>query len=144
MQEDPERTSTDEGLRETSERMRAVIENAPVVVFLLDREGVVTLSGGKGMASFGMRPGDTVGESALAMDDLPEVVNVRRALAGEEVSAFVKLGEATFETRYTPVRPGEGGEVTGVRCGRRLRRRRAPRSLNTPTTVHPCHKPRDP
>ena len=69
------------------------------------------------MASFGMRPGDTVGESALAMDELPEVVeNVRRALSGEEVSALVKLGEATFETRYTPVRDGggEGGEVTGV------------------------------
>ena len=115
MQEDPQRTSTDEGLRETSERMHAVIENAPAVVFLLDREGTVTLSGGKGMASFGMRPGDTVGESALAMDDLPEVVaNVRRALSGEEVSALVKLGEATFETRYTPVRDGEGGEVTGV------------------------------
>ncbi len=96
--------------------MRAVIENAPAVVFLLDREGVVALSGGKGLASFGMRPGDTVGESALAMDHLPEVVkNVRRALSGEEVSALVEIGEATFETRYSPVRDsGSGEEVTGV------------------------------
>ena len=112
MQEDPGRTGADEGPQETAERMRAVIENAPAVVFLLDHEGVVALSGGKGMASFGMRPGDTVGESALAMDHLPEVAkNVRRALSGEEVSALVKIGEATFETRYTPVRAGEGGEV---------------------------------
>ena len=114
--EDPGRTGADEGPQEAAQhRMRAVIENAPAVVFLLDREGVVTLSGGKGMASFGMRPGDTVGESALAMDYLPEVVkNVRRALSGEEVSALVELGEATFETRYSPVRDGEEGEVTGV------------------------------
>ena len=79
MRENSGQSGTDEGLQETAKRrVRAVIENAPAFIFLLDSEGVVTLSGGKCMASFGMRPGDTVGESALAMDHLPEVVkNVR-------------------------------------------------------------------
>ena len=116
MQEDPGRTEADEGLQDIVDRAGAFIENAPAIIFLLDGEGVVVLSGGKGMATIGLRPGDTVGESALLMDYLPDAVaNVQRALSGEEVSALVEIGEATFETRYSPVREGGSGEkVTGV------------------------------
>ena len=50
-EEDPRRTGVDEGPQGAAQRrMRAVIENAPSVVFLLNRVGVVTLSGSKGMA----------------------------------------------------------------------------------------------
>ena len=39
MQEDPGQTGADEGSQGITERIRAVIENAPAVGFLLDREG---------------------------------------------------------------------------------------------------------
>jgi len=43
-------------------RYRSVIGNAPVVIYQLDRDGVFTMSEGRGLAALGLTPGQVVGQ----------------------------------------------------------------------------------
>ena len=104
-----------QALRRVEHGLHAVVSNAPVVLFAVDREGVFTLSEGRGLASLGLQPGQVVGASAYEFyRDHPRIVEcLRRALAGEDFTAVVAVGDLTFETRYAPQR-NEAGEVVGV------------------------------
>ncbi|MCH7802320.1 MAG: HAMP domain-containing protein, partial [Chloroflexi bacterium] len=53
-------------LRESEERMRAVMTGAPVTILALDREGTFTLSEGQGLQAFGVGPDASQGESVLS------------------------------------------------------------------------------
>jgi PAS domain S-box-containing protein len=102
-------------LKRAQEQLRAVIANAPIVLFAIDRDGVFTLSEGRGLASLGRQPGEVVGQSAFEVyRDVPQVVdNLKRALAGEDFTDVVDIGTVAFETRYTPLHD-ETGQVVGV------------------------------
>ena len=95
--------------------LRAVAANLPVVLFALDREGVFTLSEGRGLEALGLEPSQVIGRSAFEMyREAPQIVeDVRRALSGEEFSAISEMDGLTFEVWYSPLR-GEVGEVAGV------------------------------
>jgi len=110
-----ERLHVEEALRAAEERLRALVVNAPVVLFALDANGMFTLSEGRALESLGLAPGQVVGRSAYEIyRGVPAILdNIRRALAGEEFTAVVDLGKFAFETRYTPVRDAEG-RVTGL------------------------------
>ncbi len=109
------RARAEEALRASEERVRTVVSNAPVVLFSLDREGVYTLSEGRGLAALNEQPGQAVGSSALAMyRSRPEIVGaIRRALDGETCTSVAKVAGVVFETHYTPLR-GVDGTVAGV------------------------------
>jgi len=109
------RTRAEAALRTTEERMRTVVSNAPVVLFALDRDGVYTLSEGRGLAALGLRPGAGVGSSIFEVyrSVPPVLAAVRRALGGEAHTMVVDVGGIAFETRYTPLYDAEG-VVTGV------------------------------
>src|SRR5207244_4736692 len=97
-------------------RLRAVIDEAPVVLFALDRAGTITFSGGKGLARLGLDPGQRVGQpigDALARTFAPAQAYFDRAFAGEPVAWTGSLGDATFECRLRPVADGRGG-VAGI------------------------------
>ena len=102
-------------LRESQELLSTVVTGAPIVLFAVDKEGVFTLSEGTGLDALGLTPGEVVGRSVFDVyQDVPEVVeNIRCALAGEEVTSTVQVGELTFESRYSPLR-GDNGEVIGL------------------------------
>ena len=102
-------THTDE-----AEQLHVVTENAPVVLFAFDRHGVVTLNQGAGLASLGMIAGEVVGKSVweVCENDPTLLDNCRRALAGETLTARVRIKNATFDTRYVPV--FEDGAVASV------------------------------
>ncbi|MCI0452244.1 MAG: ATP-binding protein [Candidatus Latescibacteria bacterium] len=102
-------------LRDTEQRLRALVEQAPIVAFAIDRDGVFTLSEGHGLAALGLKPGQVVGQSAYEIyRDVPRIVdNVRRCLAGESVNDVVQVGDLVFESIYTP-RRDEHGFVAGV------------------------------
>ncbi len=110
-----ERLHVEEALRAAEERLRALVANAPVVLFALDADGIFTLSEGRALESLGLKPGQVVGQSVYDVyREVPAVIeNVRRALAGEEFTAVVDVARFAFETRYTPVRDAEG-RVTGL------------------------------
>jgi len=104
----------EEALR-TSEAVRTVAANMPVVLFAFDRAGVFTLSEGKGLSALGLKPGEVVGRSVFDIyRDVPQVLdNVQRALAGESFSVSSEIAGASLEIWYSPLRDPTGS-VTGV------------------------------
>jgi PAS domain S-box-containing protein len=104
-----------EALKESELRLRTVISNVPVVLFALDRGGVVTLSEGRGLENLGFEPGEMVGRSISELyGDRPEILeDVNRALGGEEFSAVREVAGMVFETWYSPLQASTG-EVIGM------------------------------
>ena len=101
--------------RDIEQRLRAVIESAPVVMFAIDANGVFTLSEGRGLEMLGLKPGQVVGLSAYELyRDTPQIAaNIRSSLAGEVVNEIVSVGDRVFESLYSP-RYDESGVVLGV------------------------------
>jgi PAS domain S-box-containing protein len=100
--------------RTAHQRMIFAVEHAPVLVYAIDRNGIITLSEGSALAGLGFRPGELVGRpvsevygNRYAADDL------RRAYAGEVVSFTVDIEGFILDSWLTPVRD-ERGEVDGV------------------------------
>lgn len=113
-----ERERAFRSLRASEARLRAVVSNAPIVLFAVDRDGAFTISEGKGLEALGLRGGEVVGKSAFQVyREFPAIVeNLRRALSGEPVIDTVTVNGLYFETHYLPVRnsAGEVEEVIGV------------------------------
>ncbi|MCU4753862.1 PAS domain S-box protein [Halobacteria archaeon AArc-curdl1] len=103
-----DRVEREQALVERSERLQVIVENAPVVLFSLDENGVFTLSEGSALERIGLEPGEVVGESATAVfADHPEIVeDIETALDGHEVHVFREVGGRVFETWYRPVVTG--------------------------------------
>jgi PAS domain S-box-containing protein len=113
------RKRAEEALRESEERLRTVITNAPVVLFAIDRQGVFTIVEGRGLSGLGLRPGENVGRSVFDVyRDVPEVIDAaRRALAGESFTATVELAGLTFEGHYGPLHDRHGRVCGGIGVG---------------------------
>lgn len=96
------------------QRLRTIVENAPVVLFAVDRSRTVTLQVGKGLDEIGVEQNQMVGEP---IDDLfgdsPVIVDaIDRSLDGEPTDVTVDLWGQTYQVWYQPVETG--GEVTSV------------------------------
>jgi PAS domain S-box-containing protein len=109
---------TAEALRTAEERLREVVNNAPVVVFALDRDGVITLSEGSALSNVGLEPGQTVGRSMFEFfpPDSDLYAITKRALAGEEVRMTRRTASSWWEAHLTPLRDDAGhpAGLTGV------------------------------
>ncbi len=110
------RRATLQALRESEQRLRTVVSNAPLVLFAVDRDGTFAFSDGKGLAALGFQPGELVGRSAYDVyRDSPEIAeNIRRALAGDAFTVVVPAAERRFETRYEPIYDAEHGIVGAI------------------------------
>jgi PAS domain S-box-containing protein len=97
------------------EQLRAIVANAPIVLFAVDRAGIFTLSRGLGLEALGITPDGHVGQSYFTLyGHLPEsVATMRRVLAGEPATTIERFRDLVFETRWMPTRDAEG-TVTGV------------------------------
>ncbi len=104
-----------QALKQTETQLRTVIGSAALVLFVINRDGIFTLSEGEGLKNLNLKPGELVGQSVfhLYRDNHQVLQNVRRALNGECFSDAVQLGDLTFETRYSPL-ADEAGSVTSV------------------------------
>ena len=113
-----ERTLAEDQLHQAEQRLRDLIANAPVILFALDRFGVVTLSEGKGLDTFGVKSGELVGQSIFDLyHDSPGLhSNARRALAGEAVTFITEANDESFEIHLIPLldKNGRVAGVTGV------------------------------
>ena len=102
-------------LREKEARLRALLDNAPVVLWAVDRDGIITFAEGKGLAHLAFQPGELVGTSAF---ELPSeagtgVPQVAEPLAGRIYKGEVSIGGVWFEHASWPLRDASGA-VTGA------------------------------
>src|SRR5262249_18410632 len=107
-------------LKAAEERLRAVVNHAPVILFALDQHGIFTLSEGKGLESLRGQPGEVVGQSVFNVyRKAPHILaNIRRALAGETFTDTLEIeggpgAGLVFENYYAPLRD-HAGRVNGV------------------------------
>ncbi|MFC7203479.1 PAS domain-containing protein [Haloferax namakaokahaiae] len=105
-----ERKEREHALEESEMRLRSVIENAPLIVFMWDTDGVYTLSEGRGLSQLGLEPGQVVGQSVYDLyADYPDIIElVDRVTAGEELHTFVDVDDLTFEEWFEPVYDDDG------------------------------------
>jgi diguanylate cyclase (GGDEF)-like protein/PAS domain S-box-containing protein len=102
-------------LKESEQKLRTLLANMPVVLFVLDREGIFMHSEGEGLRAVGLKPGEVVGRSVWDVyRNYPDILDhLRRALSGDAHTATVRISGAAFETRYAPYRDADG-QVIGV------------------------------
>lgn len=107
-----------EGLDHQLARLSLVLENAPVILYGLDREGQFMFSEGDGIAAMGLKKGQIVGNSAFDLyRDTPGAAEaIRSALAGQHAVFRAHFGGAHFVSRLTPVLDDAGvvEQVVGV------------------------------
>jgi PAS domain S-box-containing protein len=109
------RKKAEGALPKSEDVLRAVVANAPVILWVLDREGVITLSEGRALEALGLSPGEVVGRSVFEVyRDAPKILeDNRRALAGESFTSTVEVAGRTYESLFSPIRD-ETGEIAGA------------------------------
>lgn len=120
-------------LRESEERLRTLVTNAPVVLFALDKHGAFTLSEGKSLSVLNLKPGEAVGQSVFDLYRGNEAVlaPVGRALAGVSSKAAMRVGQSDFEVWLQPLTKEDGssngliGVATDVTDRRKMEEERA-------------------
>jgi PAS domain S-box-containing protein len=110
-----DRRRAEDARRDAEKRLRAVVSNAPIVLFALDADGIITVCEGKGLEAGRIDPSQFVGRSYRDQEgEIRE--NLARALAGETFGKRVEFGGRIFDTLYSAVRSDDGGRqgVIGV------------------------------
>jgi PAS domain S-box-containing protein len=104
------RLTREEALRRSQELMRNVVNNAPLIIFAVDREATFTLSDGKELAKLGLEPGQVVGLSAFDVyQSVPEIVeNIKVTLTGKPTQFEAVVGELAYETWLEPIYDNKG------------------------------------
>lgn len=97
------------------DRLRLVLEHAPLILFAVDRSGTIMLLEGSGLATLAEHPERLVGQSLWAgVTAIPELADhLRRVLAGEAFTARVCYRGIVFQTRYLPLHDARGA-VSGA------------------------------
>ncbi len=103
-------------LKQSETLFRNVVENAPLVIFSLDKQGTFTLSEGQGLQDLGLKAGELVEKNAFEIyQDSPGMLADLEAVlnGGIPVESVTTLGEEYFENRFTPLKD-QFGNVTGM------------------------------
>lgn len=116
---------------EIEKRLEVAVHHAPILLFTVDRDGILTASDGALKPSLLGATTSSMGKSLLQMyKDHPVIVgNLRRALAGETVFYSASLGPFVLDVWVGPVRDAAGelagaiGVCTDVSEGRRVQSR---------------------
>lgn|GEM_PF-2077577 len=97
-------------LRETAERLRSVIENAPVILLAVSPEGVMTLTEGRGLDRLGFARGAS-GRSLRDVFGDEVHTCFEQARQGTGVSCVVALPQGTYEVAFSPVEGADRGTI---------------------------------
>lgn len=101
-------------LVEREVRLRTIVENAPLILFAVDRDRELTLQVGKGLDQVGVEQNRMVGQTVDELfGDSPAIIEaVDRSLAGEAVDVTTSVWDRTYQIWYQPIEVA--GEVTSV------------------------------
>jgi PAS domain S-box-containing protein len=115
------RWTAERALADSQSRLESVISNAPIVLFLLDQNGLFTFVRGRGLEALRLNPDELVGQSVFELSrGHPALVNhVSRALTGETFTEEVELAGVTLQSWYSPLPDGEGVMIVSTDITRR-------------------------
>jgi PAS domain S-box-containing protein len=109
------RKKAEDALRESEERLHAVVSNAPIILWACDRDGVLTLCEGHGLEQLGVAPGDLVGrklaEVYTSTNSEAVTRDLQRALEGETFQREVPVGDRAFDSWFAPLRDTRGDTI---------------------------------
>ncbi len=96
------------------QKLTQLVASMPMILWATDKNGIVTLSEGKGLASLGLKPGETVGWDMFNAPDVAveSVQYVKRALSGESFESIFNFGGRVVATSYSPL-----FDLSGERSG---------------------------
>ena len=113
-----ERLQAEDTRRRNEDHYRTLVSNIPSVAFVLNEDGIFTLSEGKGLAKLNLQPGEVVGLSAFDFyHDNPSIIDlIRNAYQGNSRRREISLQGNVFDVVTTPVfdKLGKVSEVIGV------------------------------
>lgn len=106
---------TREALRRSEQRCSTIASAVPIILFVEDRDMVITFIQGKGLELLGMKSEEIIGRRIS--EAFPNVAGLEedslRALSGEEFVTNVSIGGFIFESCYSPLRD-RAGDTVGV------------------------------
>ena len=96
-------------------RTDAIIQDAPVLLWAVDHNGIFTYYDGKVKNALGIRTEERIGKNILELyrGNLSVAGNVERALKGETVYGDSQIGSVSLENKFTP-QFDQDGNITGV------------------------------
>jgi signal transduction histidine kinase/DNA-binding response OmpR family regulator len=99
------RVRTETQLKNALARLRAVLASAPLFIWALDRNGMITVSEGQLLERVNLNSQDLVGRTLIALyADQPKIVDMtRRALSGQSIHETIEFRGLAVETWYTPI-----------------------------------------
>lgn len=110
-----DRKLAEEARRQSEKNLRTVVNNANVLIFILDKNGVILLSEGKALELFKFKPGQIVGLSIFEIfeDDNKAITDMELAFQGYEIKSTFTIQSYIFESIYSPYYDNSGN-VSGV------------------------------
>jgi rsbT co-antagonist protein RsbR len=95
--------------------LRVLLDNLPITIWVIDRDGTYLLNDGKALGHVGLKPGQLVGQNIFAMHPNADDPSspTRRALAGHPGHSTSHAMDRWWESWLLPLRE-DGGDVTAV------------------------------
>jgi len=114
-EQEAERTRLVAALQTSEEHFRTLVTNAPVVLTIVDRNGIITFSEGQGLEPLIRIHGNPVGRSIFEVyHNVPSLLqDIHRAFAGETFIAVNHLRGRVFQSHFMPVRD-QDNEIAGI------------------------------
>ncbi|QGY46598.1 PAS domain S-box protein [Maribellus comscasis] len=105
-------------LEENEERLRAATNNLDGILYVVDKNLIITLSKGLGLEKLRLKPDQVVGQTLYEYykTDDPNhsmIQKHRRVLGGEHLALETQHGDTYFSTKVSPVK-NIAGEITGA------------------------------
>ncbi|NOR44663.1 MAG: PAS domain S-box protein [Candidatus Delongbacteria bacterium] len=110
-----EQRKTENELYLSEEKFRTLIQNNEEIIYMIDKNGIFTLSEGKGLSALGVAPGEVVGKSVYDLyKDSPEIFeDYKKVFKGESITCNLNIGGVYFRNWYTPHRDSNN-EIIGL------------------------------
>lgn len=114
-----ERKEAQLALESAERRLRAVVEQAPLMLWVLAADGTVTFSEGRALGTLGLRAGEMVGRNMLReyAGRPRDLERIHRALAGDTLAYTISDESYAVEVRYSPVFDDAGRLVYTIGLG---------------------------
>lgn len=105
---------TEAALRYSEEQLRRIVRSAPILLWGINSEGIITVAQGETLKQFGFYPENVLGKSIFDYEHvMPRIgEHIRLAMQGRDTSSVELVNEQTLDMRYSPLH-GDGG-VVGV------------------------------